>query len=130
MKTLIITFTLFLFAASAFTQNTTYQKTSSQSAIIINVPDLADPASKKWHEAETNYIKKALTAIRNKDEAAWKNTIPEAKRLGAVEQTWLGKHTPDSKKLFAWNMQAYPYVMELMQSDYFIKMEQEQDRKK
>jgi len=70
MKTIILTLALCVFVITAIAQNATSKTPGSPSAIIIKVPDLADPASKQWHEAYTNYIKKALTAIRNKDEAA------------------------------------------------------------
>lgn len=132
MKTVIVTLTLCVFVISGFAQSTTSKTRGSDSDITISVPNFADPATKQFYESYTYYIKKAVLAIRNKDEAAWKSLIEEGKRLdNKSEQMSRIKSTPeDIKKKHAWNKQATPYLQEIIQSDFNKKLEKEQGSNK
>ena len=100
MKIILLTILFSAWINASFTQKTVPKKTSPQSAVNIQVSNFADPATKQFYEAYTYNIKKALTAIRNKDEAAWKNLLKEEKQLDAKrEQMMKTKSTAnDSKK--------------------------------
>ncbi len=126
MKTIILTIALCVIVISGFTQNGTSKTTSSPSAITINVPNFADPATKQFYEAYTSHIKKAVTAIRNKDEAAFMKLTEEGKTLEKKFEYYMSekKSTPeDITKKHTWNKQAMPYIQEIIQSDFNKKLE-------
>jgi hypothetical protein len=129
MKTIILTITLCVFVISGFTQNATSKTPRSSGAITINVPNFDNPATTKFYDAYTTHIKNAITAIRNKDEAAWKNLTKEEKNLAEKEKQMLKtKPTPeDIKRKRAWNIQAMPYIQEIDQSDFNKKLEKQQE---
>ena len=120
MKIIIFTILFSAWINAAFTQNTAPKKPSSQNTININLPNFADPATKQFYEAYTYYIKKAVIAIRNKDEAAWKNLLKEEKQVDEKrEQMMKTKPTPDDiKKKHEWNKQALPYMQDINQSEF------------
>jgi hypothetical protein len=107
---------------------------SVKSNINIQVPDFNDAAINQYYKTFTNYIKKAVTAVRNKDEAAWNGLVEESKQFGGEEEAGIwakAKSTPEGKqKAEAWEKQAMPYLAEIIQSDYNKKLEQEQGKQK
>jgi len=95
------------------------KKPSRQALLIIDVPKFDNPAATQFYEAYTAYVKKAVTAIRNKDEAAWKSLVKDEKDLNEKEKQMLKtKLTPgDLKRKQALLMRAMPYLQEIDQSD-------------
>ena len=114
---------------TALTQNIVPKKTSSSGIINIDVPNFANPALKQFYEELTYNIKKTVTAIRNKDEAALRNLYKESEKMREKENQIMAnaKHSPeDIKKKREWNRQVMPYYQEMHESDFFNKLEQKQ----
>jgi hypothetical protein len=122
---------LSLYLNIAFTQNTTPKKSISQNEVNIDVPNFADPAIKRFYEAHTFYLKKAVSAVRSNDEAAIRKLNKEPREIEELrQQTYKTKPTPDDvKKKQAWNKQAMPYIMEMQQSHLIKKLEKEEEEK-
>ncbi len=130
MKKIILAFTLILLGVSAFPQKTPTTKPGSTGTVIINVPNFADPATKQFYEAYTSHIKKAVTAVGNKDEAAFIKLAEEGKTLEKKFQYYMSEKkstTEDIKKKHAWNKQAMPYIQEIIQSDLNKKLEHKEE---
>jgi Na+/phosphate symporter len=124
MKTIIFAFTLSLFVSLAFAQTPASKKSVSSGIVNIDVPKFDNPAATEFYEAYTAHIKKAVTAIRNKDEAGWKNLVKDEKDLNEKEKQALKtKLTPaDMKRKQAYLMQAMPYLQEIDQSAFNRKL--------
>ncbi len=124
MKTIIFAFTLSLFVSSAFAQTPASKKSVSSGIVNIDVPVFDNPAATQFYEAYAAHVKKAVTAIRNKDEAAWKSLVKDEKDLNEKEKQMLKtKFTPaDLKRKQALLMQAMPYLQEIDQSAFNKKL--------
>lgn len=128
MKKIFFAFALTLSISAGITQNTATKKPGSQTAISIEVPNFANSATKQFYDAYTSYIKKAVIAVRNKDEATFMKLVLEGKALEQKFEYYMSekKSTPeDIRKKQAWNKQAMPYIQEIIQSDYNKKLEKE-----
>ncbi len=128
MKKIILAFTLILLGVSAFPQKA--PTTGSTGTVTINVPNFADPATQQFYEAYTSHIKKAVAAVRNKDEAAFIKLAEEGKTLEKKFQYYMSEKkstTEDIKKKHAWNKQAMPYIQEIIQSDLNKKLEHKEE---
>jgi len=105
MKLIVLTFALFLFAASAFTQK----------AITIKVPDFADAQAKSFYNNYTSVLIKCVEAIRQKDDA---KAIALSKNLLSLVQPQekygreLLKNPVEKQKYMQWAGQVSPYAKE------------------
>ncbi len=87
---------------------------------------MADPALKKYYESNTTYIKKVLTAIRNKDEAATMKLLAEEEFKNKKEMETEARSTPEEEQKFiGWLMLSAPYQTEIVQSEYYKKYNEE-----
>ncbi len=103
------------------------KQASANNSIDLQAPDFADPAVKKYYENYTAYTKKAVTAIRNKDEAGAMKLFTEGNIMGN-DSKWEEKarSTPEEEQKFTtWLMQFLPYSKEIVQSEYYKKFSEE-----
>lgn len=129
MKIIFLSLLITFFAGACLAQNSAAKGQISKSAVKIVVPNFADPLTKQFYEEYTAHIAKAVTAIRNKDEATFMKLTLEGKKLEKKFQYYMSekKSTPeDIKKKQAWNKQAMPYIQEIIESDFNKKLETEE----
>jgi len=86
MKIIILVSTIFFTSVPAYSQKTTTTKPISTGTIIINVPNFADPAIKRFYDGYTVYLKKAVMAVRSKDEAACRKFFKEPIEIEDLRQ--------------------------------------------
>lgn len=130
MKKIFLSLLITFFAGSCFAQTTPAQGKILKSNVNIVVPNFADPLTKQFYAEYTTHIKKAVLAIRNKDEATFMKLTAEGKKLEKKFQYYMSEKkstAEDIKKKQAWNKQAMPYIQEIIQSDYNRKLEKEEE---
>ncbi len=131
--TFIILFTICFAGCNAQTktkeknQPQSDKTTSTTSNIDLQAPDLADPALKKYFQSYTAYLKNVLTGIRNKDEAGTMKLLggKEFKNKNEMEQKATSSTLEEKQKFNTWLMQSAPYQMEIVQSAYYKKYNEE-----
>jgi hypothetical protein len=122
MKQIFLTLALFLFAATAFTQNTVSQKASTQNLASIAAPDLADVQMKQYFGDFTAFLKKVIPAIRNKDEAATMKMLTAiGNKFDNLNEIEKKAQSRGEQTYNNWFMKIVPYQKELILSDYFSK---------
>ena len=110
----------------------TEKRVSDNSTIDIQAPDFADQQIKKYYSNYTAYLKKVVTAIRNKDEAGTMKIFrEEGKQWNNInEMEKKARSTPEEEQKFtAWLMQSYLYQTEIIKSDYYKKYQEEYYKK-
>ncbi len=103
------------------------KQASLNNNIDLQAPELADPSIRQYYNSDTTYLKKVVTAIRNKDEAGtMKLFTEEGKQFDNMNEMEIkARSTPEEEQKFTtWLMQAYPYQKEVIQSDYYKKFTQ------
>jgi len=99
MKKIILIFILISPCAFAFAQKTPTTKSGSSGTINIDVPNFANPATKQFYDAYTSHIKKAVLAVRNKDEAGFMKLAAEGKTLEKKFQYYITEKNLPRKML-------------------------------
>ena len=121
MKIVILAFAFCLFMSNAFTQIETSQKNP-----VIKVPDFADAGVKSFYQSYADHLIKCIKAIRAKDEAATKALFKNpGEHLVAREKILskeVVKNASEKQKYMQLATQAYPYLKEVEQSEYYKKM--------
>lgn len=100
------------------------KKASADNSIEIETPDFIDPAIKQYYSSYTAYLKKVVTAIRNKDDdATMKLFNEEGKQFdNKNEMEEKARSTPEKEQKFTtWLMQSYPYQKEIIESGVYKK---------
>ena len=108
------------------------KRVSENSHIDIQAPNFADPQIKKYYSNYTAYLKKVVSAIRNKDEAGTMKIFREEGKQwdNKNEMEEKARSTPEEEQKFtAWLMQSYPYQTEIIKSDYYKKYTEEYYKK-
>ncbi|MEP6677467.1 MAG: hypothetical protein ABJA78_20060 [Ferruginibacter sp.] len=97
---------------------------ASNTSIELQAPDFTDAALTKYFSSYTAYLKKVVTAIRNRDEATtMKLFAEEGKQFNnrnKMEQK-ARSTTEEEQKFTIWLMQSMPYQTEIINSDYYKK---------
>ena len=109
----------------------TDKQASVNNKIHLQAPDLTDPELKKYYSDFTAYIKKAVTSIRNKDEARTMKLFREEGIQFDNSSTMEAKvrMTPEEEQKFTtWLMQSFPLQKEIIQSDYYKKYTEEYNK--
>ena len=111
-------------------------KTDKQPAankeIDLQAPDLANPELKKYYSDFTDYIKKVVTSIRNKDEAGTMKLFREEGTQFDNSSTMEAKvrTSPEEEQKFTtWFIQSIPLSQEIVRSDYYKKFNDEYYKK-
>jgi hypothetical protein len=106
---------------NAFTQNE-----RSKEILAIKVPDFAGAGVKSFYQSYADHLIKCVKAIREKNEvkatALFKNP---GEQLVAKEKTMskeVVKNAVEKQKYMEFAAQVYPYVKEVQQSAYYIKI--------
>ena len=110
----------------------TDKRVSENGNTDIQAPDFADPQIKKYYSNYTAYLKKVVTAIRNKDEAGTMKIFREEGKQwdNKNEMEEKARSTPEEEQKFTtWLMQSYPYQTEIIRSDYYKKYSEEYYKK-
>ena len=110
----------------------TDKQASANNRIDLQAPDFAHPVIKQYYDSYTAYLKKVVTAIRNKDEAGTMKLFREEGKqfdnMNKMEQK--ARSAPgEEQKFTTWLMQSVPYQKEIIQSDYHKKYMEEHGKK-
>ncbi len=108
------------------------KQASLNNNIDLQAPELADPAIRQYYNSYTTYLKKVVTAIRNKDEAGtMKLFTEEGKQFDNMNEMEIkARFTPEEEQKFTtWLMKSYPYQKEVIQSEYYKKYQEEYYKK-
>ena len=111
----------------------TDKQASANNNIDLQAPDLADPAIKQYYNSYTAYLKKVVTAIRNKDEAGTMKIFREEgnqfDNSSTMEQK--ARTTPEEEQKFTtWFMQSIPLLAGNRSNQIIIKSFREEYYKK
>ena len=121
MRAIILTFILCLFVSNSFTQNNTHKEIP-----VINVPDFADPITKKFYQSYADHLIKCIEAIREKNEARAIALFKDPGEQLVAREKLITKEVvkkPGEKQKYSqFAAQVYPYIKELEASAYYIKM--------
>lgn len=104
------------------------KQASANNNIDLQAPDFADPAIKQYYASYTTYLKKVVTAMRNKDEGGTMKIFREEGKQfnNSNEMEQKARATPEEEQKFTtWLMQSYPYQKEIIQSNYYKKYTEE-----
>lgn len=110
----------------------TDKQASANNNIDLKAPDLADPALKKYYSDYTAYIKKVVTAIRNKDDTGTTKLFREEGNQFDNSSTMEQKvraTAGEEQKFTTWFMQSVPLLQEIVRSDYYKKFNDEYYKK-
>ena len=121
MKTILLVVALCFPISYGFAQNNV-----SKGAPVINVPDFADQAIKKFYQSYAKHLVKCIGAIREKNEAKATSLFKDpGERLVAREKLIakeLVKNAVEKQKYIGFASQVYPYIKEVEGSAFFKKM--------
>jgi hypothetical protein len=121
MKTIILAFTLCFFMSNAFTQNERPKEITA-----IKVPDFAGPGVKSFYQSYADHLIKCVKAIREKNEAKATALFKDpGEQLVSTEKTMskeVIKNPVEKQKYLEFAAHVYPYVKEVKQSEYYIKI--------
>ncbi len=96
------------------------------SAADLEAPNFADPALQQYFASYTDYIKKVVGAIQNKDEAAtMKLFTDEGKQFNNKNEMEQKARAADEQKFTTWLLQTAPYQRIIVESDYYKKWNEE-----
>ncbi|MEO6611383.1 MAG: hypothetical protein ABIT05_04595 [Chitinophagaceae bacterium] len=96
------------------------------SAADLEAPDFSDPALKQYFALYTNYLKKVIVSIQNKDEAGtMKLFTDEGKQFNNKNEMEEKARAAEEQKFTAWLMQTAPYYRIIVESDYYKKWNEE-----
>ena len=103
---------------------------SSDNSINLQAPDFTDPALKQHYKTYTEYIKKLVTAIRNKDEAGtMKLFTEEGKQFDNRNEIDQKAQSAEKEKFTDWLLQSASYQREIVESPYYKKFTEEYYKK-
>ena len=103
---------------------------SSDNSINLQAPDFTDAALKQYYKTYTDYIKKVVTAIRNKDEAGtMKIFTEEGKQFNDKNEMDQKAQAAEKEKFTDWLLQSAPYQREIVESSYYKKFTEEYYKK-
>ena len=121
MKTIILAFTLCFFMSNAFTQNERPKEITA-----IKVPDFAGVGVKSFYQSYADHLIKCVKAIREKNEAKaialFKDPGEQLVTREKVMTKEVVKDAVEKQKCLQFAAQVYPYVKEVQQSEYYIKI--------
>lgn len=112
------------------TDGKTDKPASADNSINLQAPDFADPALTQHYKNYTEYIKKLVTAIRNKDEAGtMKLFTEEGKQFDNRNEIDQKAQSAEKEKFTTWLLQSAPYQREIVESPYYKKFMEEHYKK-
>ena len=117
----MLTYILCLFVSNAYTQDTIYKQ-----ALVIKVPDFADPVTKIFYHTYADHLIKCIKAIREKNEAKtialFKDPGEQLVAREKIVAKELAKNAADKQKYVQFAAEVYPFIKELEGSAYYKKM--------
>ncbi len=135
--TVLVFFTAMLFACNndnqttdntSATENTAKadKKITPNNDIALQAPDFSDPELKKYYSIYTDYLKRVVATIRNKDEAGTMKIFrEEGKQFDNKNDMDKKAQENEEQKFNTWLMQTLPYQKEIVQSEYYKKFTEE-----